>query len=430
MNDGMTKSNAQRIISQLLNAPVAPGVYSHFINAGTEKVLDVLEEEYFKIDLAEGISCFKYLEGDYGTGKTQFINCLAERARRKDIVSSIVTIGQECPFNSPLSIYKSVMSSFLPPSISDEGIGIEMLFQGWLRKKLRESGIESGQEVPDMVRTQIERVFKELWLGAPDSQTAGALSALGLRLLALECGASSSVTDRELITWIRGDNIRSRTLRESYGLHEPTREETAFKRLKTTIAFLRFRMGYRGFFVAFAEGTRTASFRRGSVQQKQAIENMLTMINENAEGGFGSVMFLYAATPDFRSDVIKTYIALYDRIGTVAFIPGQPMTPLIVLEKLNSDEVLKKIGEKLMDVFKQTSLFDWDRQIQRDNIETIIQAEKNVGFFLNTVPPRNFVYHYCRFLKEQESGQRKINLKDAESFIQSFKLPDSEEGNE
>jgi len=56
-------------------------------------------------------------------------------------------------------------------------------------------------------------------------------------------------------------------------------------------------MGYRGFLVAFDEGTRTSSFRRGSAKQKQAIENLLTMINQNAEGEFGGVMFLYAATP-------------------------------------------------------------------------------------------------------------------------------------
>ena len=86
----ISKADAQYIRSQLLNSPVAPGVYSHFINAGTDKMLDILEENYFKRDLAEGISTFKYLEGDYGTGKTQFINCLADRAHKNHIVTSAV----------------------------------------------------------------------------------------------------------------------------------------------------------------------------------------------------------------------------------------------------------------------------------------------------------------------------------------------------
>ena len=168
----------------------------------------------------------------------------------------------------------------------------------------------------------------------PDTQAASAISALGMRLVDHQCGAAFSSFDTELIHWLRGENIRSRGLREEFTLHEPVRDETAFRRLKTIIKFLRTRLGCRGFLIAFDEGTRTASFRRGTVGQRQAIENMLTMINENAEGEFGGVMFLYAATPDFRSEVIQRYTALNDRIGTVPFRPGRPMTPLIELEAL------------------------------------------------------------------------------------------------
>jgi hypothetical protein len=38
-------------------------------------------------------------------------------------------------------------------------------------------------------------------------------------------------------------------------------------------------------------------------------------------------MFLYTATPDFRSEVIKNYRALHDRIGTKAFSRGSPTVP-------------------------------------------------------------------------------------------------------
>jgi hypothetical protein len=243
----------------------------------------------------------------------------------------------------------------------------------------------------------------------------------------LERGANHSVTDQELFSWVRGDPIRSKGLKEGYGLHEPARDETAFRRLKTIIRFLREKLGYRGFLIAFDEGTRTASFRRGSVKQKQAIENMLTMINENAEGEFGGVMFLYAATPDFRGDVISKYTALYDRIGSVAFLPGQPMTPLIVLEQLNSDEVLKEIGEKLMHVFERASGFQYNRKTQRSNIDTLLSAQKEVEVLLSSVPPRLFVYHFCRFLKEQEGRETCISQEDAERFIKTHRLPEPEE---
>src|SRR3954469_14210694 len=93
----MSPADARRLKAYLMNAPVAPGGLAPAINVGTDQMLDVLEEQYLCRELSEGISFFKYLEGYYGTGKTQFINCLAQRAGRHEIVTAIVTIGQQCP---------------------------------------------------------------------------------------------------------------------------------------------------------------------------------------------------------------------------------------------------------------------------------------------------------------------------------------------
>lgn len=426
MSIQISKTEAKRLVTQLLNSPIAPGSYSHFLNVGTDPILDSIEENYFRGQLADGIGTFKYLEGDYGSGKTQFILSLAQRAHDNDVVTSVVNIGAECPFNSQLSIFKAVVSSFLSPqedSIVGENRGIEILINHWIVRQLRSMGVQPGSEVPHSVKSQIERNFSHFWLGAPDTQMASALNALGKRLLDIQCGANHSVTDQELIQWVRGESIRSKSLKDGYGLHDPAKDETAFKRLKTVISFLRERMGYRGFLIAFDEGTRTASFRRGSARQKQAIENMLTMINENADGSFGGVMFLYAATPDFRSEVISKYTALDDRIGSVAFAPGSPMVPLIDLEAQNSDVVTKQIGTRLLEIFHAGFDVAWDSDIQQKNMATLIDAQKEVLFLLDKVPPRVFVYQYCRFLEIQKKNQSEISEDEAQSFIQGNEVP-------
>lgn len=426
----ITRSQARQVRQQLLNSPVAPGIYSHFINAGTDQLLNVLEKQYFQSDLAEGISCFKYLEGDYGTGKTQFIHSLAQTANNNNIVTAIVNIGQECPFNSPKAIFKSIMCSFLPPKPGDNPFpekGIEVLILEWIQQKLQEMGSGDGGNVPDAVRREIERLLGGLWTGAPDQQMASALAGLGRRLLAIECGSNHTVVDQELISWLRGDAVKSKALKDQFGLYESVRDETAFRRLKTVIGFLRKRMGYQGFFVAFDEGYRTSSFRRGSVAQRQAIENMLTMINENAEGQFAGVMFLYSATPDLRNDVIsRTYQALNDRIGTVAWLPGCPVTPLIVLDEYNKPEIMVQIGERLLDVFAKAGSFSWDQSIQKDNLDTIIEAEINRWAPLR-VPIRNFVYHYCHFLVQQENSQNIVAPEDALAFVEGQRVPERED---
>lgn len=422
---------ARKLKAQLMNAPVAPGTLSPVINVGTDKMLDVLEEQYFAHELADGISCFKYLEGDYGTGKTQFIMCLAERAQKHGIVTSVVTIGQECPFNSPLAILRSVASSFLPPPSVDDSVasqkGVELLIQYWIRAQLRQMGVTVGNVIPEAVRQQIERPFAAVWLGAPDVQMGTALQALGKRLLAIEGGASISVSDKELIAWVRGGVVRSSGLK-NLGLHEPASDTTAFQRLKTIVAFFRERLNYKGFFVAFDEGTRVTSFRRGTAKQRQAIENMLTMINQNAEGEFGGVMFLYAATPELRTSVIQQqYTALRDRIGPTAFLPGRPMTPLIRLEDVNTDKTTLQLGDKLLQVFSLAGGRTFETATQRSNMKTMLDAEKRQLGFINSVPPRFFVYHWCRFLAEQSGKEYLLTPEQALAFVERNQLPEGEE---
>lgn len=421
MDIAISKGDANRLVKTLLNSPIAPGKYSHFINVGTDHILDALDQNYFRGELADGIGCFKYLEGDYGSGKTQFINSLAQRASEQNVVTALVTVGNECPFNSPAAIFTAIMESFTPPTDAKrDDKGIEVLIDCWIERKIRQLGAEPGGDVPEIVQRQIEQQIAGLWKGAPDQQMASALTALSQRLLKSNCGARESVADAELIAWVRGGNIRSAALK-SHGLHEPVRDENAFRRLKTVIAFLRSRMGYRGFLIAFDEGTRTSSFRRGSAKQKQAIENLLTMINQNAEGEFGGVMFLYAATPDFRSEVISTYRALQDRIGTKAFSKGSPQVPLINIEEANSEAVIYSIGKRLLFVFSKAYGIAWDEVVQAANMQLLVAAQKAVLF--ETPKPRFFVYQYCRFLENQRDTQRSISAEQASDFVNDNEPP-------
>jgi len=50
----ITANDARRVVSNLLNAPIAPGKYSHFINVGTDHILDALDHNYFRGQLADG----------------------------------------------------------------------------------------------------------------------------------------------------------------------------------------------------------------------------------------------------------------------------------------------------------------------------------------------------------------------------------------
>ena len=153
---------------------------------GTGFLLDIIEKRYFEEQLSKGLGNSKYLQAGYGGGKTQFILSLAERAQRHQVVTSRVDVGIDCPFNSKLAIFQSIMGSFLPLTdgreIDDSERGIIVLMEHWICQKLREHGVESGDVVPDAVRAELMRTFTPMMNGAADHQMGTGLRRVGVGL--------------------------------------------------------------------------------------------------------------------------------------------------------------------------------------------------------------------------------------------------------
>ena len=104
------------------------------------------------------------------------------------------------------------------------------------------------------------------------------------------------------------------------------------------------------------------------------------------------------------------------------------MTPLIALESLNTDKVIQEIGENLLAIFAKADSLEWDTDIQTENIQVMIQAIKNVEYLEDdNVSPRHFVYPYCRLLEVQKFEQKKISVEEAEVFVQTHTIPESED---
>lgn len=414
------KDEAERIRITLLNAPLAPGGYSHFINAGTDWALDILEKEYFKQRLPAGAACFKYLQGPYGYGKTQFIYSLAARAWKNNIATAVVNIGIDCPFNSPLAIYRHVMAAFVAPDINNayatEQTGIELLVQRWVRGKLAEMGLGAGERPEPEMRQNLESMLGQTVMGSPDLQATTAIQRLARSILGHLAGAGS--IDQQALQWLRGDAVSFPELKK-VGISEKATDMNAFQRLKAVLTYLRKVLGYKGFFIAFDEGTRTGSFKHGSIKERQAVENMLSMINESSRpDGFQGTMFMYAATPDFRLDLISRYTALDARIGGTAFSAGSPMVPFIDLDPLMGDALTVGIAQRLREVFSRACDKDWDESVQQHNLELLMNAEKEVDF-TTVVSPRRFVYHYCLMLEDQRRDESRITESGARRLAEN-----------
>ncbi len=103
------------------------------------------------------------------------------------------------------------------------------------------------------------------------------------------------------------------------------------------------------------------------------------------------------------------------------------MTPLIRLEDVNTDKTTLQLGEKLLEVFAVADSRTFDTDIQRTNMKTLLDAEKRQLGFVSAVPPRFFVYHWCRFLAEQIHKEQRLTPDTAFAFVEKNELPEEAE---
>lgn len=414
-------TEARRVLSALRQMPSAPKDLAHAFNVATEGLLDALEKHYFREALAQGISTFKYVQGYYGSGKSQFIHSLAARAWRNMVATSIVQIGTDCPFNSPSAIYQAVMRHIkYPDRAAHEGrlAGLETLIDAWVDRQIAGA---TGYERTRRIETARRSVQRDLHR-VRDTQMSIALRHLVMDKLDEIAGVTPSQRHMDLLAWVRGERVAAPRLK-MLGLTKPVNDQNAANRLKTVLAFLRERLVLRGVMIAFDEGGRTGSIKKGSLKQRQAIENMLGMINDQAEGEYEGTIFLYAATPEFRNNVILNYEALQERIGSDAFNAGCPMVPLIDLDNLDTVELITKLGHRLLELAEVAYGIRWDWPVQAANIKTLVDAE-HASFGLGPEIRRSFVFHFSTLLDLQRHAQSLLSMQDALGLINDNPAPE------
>src|SRR5262245_8550120 len=98
---------ASRIIHSLAESGQPPKVGASYLNVGTDDIIRRLRTDYLQDLLVayegqDGNGTCKWVEADYGNGKTQFLRCFQEEAWKLNYVTAFVELSQdECPLDQP-----------------------------------------------------------------------------------------------------------------------------------------------------------------------------------------------------------------------------------------------------------------------------------------------------------------------------------------
>jgi len=312
-----TQKQALSII-QRLREGVPPAEHVWLFSIGREELLHYFErvlDNIAKFD-QQGI---KFIQADYGHGKTHFLDMFAQLALARNFVVSYVSLDRDsAPFNKLERVVPLIMSKIMTPSTRQGGL--TRLLEEWSQRV-------SGQDTNAILRELGES--ERLQLLSPDfklklAQYANAYNAPGgpeyERCLTIE-------------KWFRGEEAKSKTFK------------SVPDHLAALVQFVRY-LSYNGFLVMLDEAESITLLSR-ITNRDQANENLRQIIdNQNLEGFY----FVFASTPTFLSGEddrgAQTYPALWRRISD----------PLGAIGQKSLDKVIVELPELSVDQFSQLAL--------------------------------------------------------------------------
>jgi hypothetical protein len=419
MSDALDSRTASRIIHSLGESGQPPKLGASYLNVGTDSIIrrlrtDYLEDLLTSFEGQDGQGACKWIEANYGNGKTQFLRCTQEEAWNLNYVTAFVELSQdECPLDRPDRVYGAVARSLqakpLTPADVDRGRGIDAALQQLLDRKFQ--GVLSGSLNDDLRDQAIAWV--ETSLAATPVESTGFRTAVVQFLQAKLKGDSHKAQVAGV--YLRGEPFAAKELKE-IDLYEKLDRTSGFRFLRSLCQLIQRSELAAGTVLLFDEARRSLSLM-SSKAQKIACENLLTIINRCNSGELPGTLFLYAVMPEFFTEFATAYPALQQRCGPATRIN------LESLQGLKELDLLQMIGQKITEVFRTAFADDApkDNALLKTNLRCVAEQALRQTM-VGSGTRRLLVSSWVRALQQfRETGLHKLSAEDAQKITEGVK---------
>ncbi len=387
----------RHVLARLGEGGQPPEFGVRLINVGNESYLKVLEEEYFE-DLLKFGSSFKLVQGYFGGGKTHFLYCVRELAWEHDFATAVVELSPtECPYDDSLKVYRAVARRVgrQPIKPFDAVLGLPALLRELIDERLMSARAAGHSEVD--ARLDVERWLQTTVSRAPCESSSYRQAVVGFAMAHLE---RDWRLGSRLEAWLLGEAVPLGEVR-SVGVYETMERSNGFTMLRCLTQMM-VAVGMAGTALLFDEVDRTLSV---SARRSQVIgDNLRQVIDLCGRHQLPHTLFMYAVPPEFMRNVVPDYPALYQRLKSpVPLSTRSPQAVLIDLEKLDlaPEELLTRLGERLIDLFEVARRAKLDRAVQSHNAREIARACVDAYFEVNH--RRLFAKTWVDFLFHQKA---------------------------
>jgi hypothetical protein len=428
----LTRRAAHAIV-QSMGGGVVPQEGIEHVVVGRVREIRQLVEDLNRT--ADGLSCMKFLIGDYGTGKSFMATLTRYIAYRENFVVAYTDLTANRRLyahdGKAVATYADLMQN-LSTKAKPNGNALRSLIERWLSDVQQKVAVEHEFDgLPDagderftrLVTAEVQNVIRELQEVSGGFDFATVLGKYYQGYL----NGEEEVQERA-IKWLRGEYRTKTEARQELGVRDIIADDNWFDYIKVLTRFVT-AIGYRGLLVLFDEAVNLYKIDHPQARAKN-YERVLELYNECTTGRAAHLMVMMMGTSDFLEDERRglfSYKALKSRLQTNQYETEQYRDlrqPVIKLAPLSAEE-LYVLLQKIRDIYGALyQIEDVEALVSEENLTEVVQKALARPGGVQFITPRELIREFIGILNllhqnpemdKREIFQERLELAHAES---------------
>lgn len=398
-----------RAIIEGLRKGIVPTEYVSFFTVGRQNWLKFVEEDldYF---IANGGGKVRFINGDYGDGKTHFMSVVKQLALERNFASSFVVLTREVPIHKFEVVYQEIIAQLCG---NFEGIGIRALITHWLKEQ------KNNEENFGNLAANLREI--------PGMGLDFANGLIGLLHLNSSPSSETDVTHSEeiLYQWFEGKKVAKKDLKQ-FNIFELLNKTNSKHFLQSLIAFLKV-TNHKGL-ILFLDELETVLAQGASIRNA-AYENVRLLMDNTESTQYLQLFFSLIPDVLLSEKGFKSYDALWSRVRTVgdSDVVNYRST-LVDLHKtpLKRQELID-LGGSLRKIHEISYRWEANELIPNSLIAQMCAAQEEMGSLSEV---RLFIKQMIRCLDITEQGNAIDESNLHENLVLSKKETENEKTNQ
>ena len=333
----LTKALRDSIL-QSLRTGIAPKIGLEFIHVGRVNEIAAFDTDIRRV--SNNGAGVRFIIGEYGSGKTFFLNLVRSIALNNDLVTLNADLNPDRRLYGSAGQAQSLYSELIN-NISTKnkpaGGAIQDIVEAFLKNCSNDAGSAEIMNKLDIIRSMV-----------------GGENFAGI-ILYYQDGKTCNRDDWKAaaLKWLRGEYKSRRDAMREVRINTIIDDKNYYDHLKLMSEFVRL-AGFGGMLICIDEMVNI--FRIANRQARNQNYEQIHRILNDLQGGSGGICFVMSGTPEFHTDHQKgmfSYVQLKTRLPENMFAVNglkDYMGPILFLDNLTKEDLLGLL-KKIRDVY-------------------------------------------------------------------------------